>query len=225
MLSLLLVEQDGFNDFVLDHDFFSEFAAMPLDKEHKHFKSFIDECCTRLTQRTMMSMTVGVVNLQKPGFNYQITTDLFWKVIKYEFIAEKIIEQLEIPAQEKMFKDEFKKHGDDKISYYDFYQLLTHKDKFNIHLPVEYEWVFNDFFFEIDYDDNATFDYEDISDFLRKTYNYVIDDTIPDKPDQVKKNQDPITYQLTEKDYFRAGCTTILNSEVAAVKMCLNMED
>ena len=46
--------------------------------------------------------------------------------------------------------------------------------------------MFNDFFFEIDYDDNATFDYEDISDFLRKIYGYVIDPTIPDKPDIVK---------------------------------------
>ena len=72
-------------------------------------------------------------------------------------------------------------------------------------MPDEYQWVFADFFRLIDYDDTATFDYEDISDFLRKTYNYVIDDTIPDKPDQEKKNDEPVTYQLSEKDYFR-GC-------------------
>jgi hypothetical protein len=48
MLSLLLVESDGFNEFVLDHDFFSEFASMPLDKEHKHFGVFLNECHDRI---------------------------------------------------------------------------------------------------------------------------------------------------------------------------------
>ena len=77
----------------------------------------------------------------------------------------------------------------------------------------------------MDYDDNAAFDYEDISDFLRKLYGYVIDPDIPDKPDPVKKNEDPYTYVIQDKDYFRKGCTTILNSEIAAIKKCLNLED
>jgi len=41
--------------------------------------------------------------------------------VKFEFIVERIIEQLEIPEQEALFKNEFLQHEDKKVSYYNFY--------------------------------------------------------------------------------------------------------
>lgn len=40
----------------------------------------------------------------------------------------------------------------------------------------------------------------------------------------VKEEQDPSLYRLSPKDYYRDGCTTILNSESAALCKCLEIE-
>jgi Ca2+-binding EF-hand superfamily protein len=77
--------------------------------------------------------------------------------------------------------DAFNKNDDGKMTFYYFYKLIQETMKLNI--PKKLDWLISDLESDLDYDNTATIDFEDISDFMRKHYKYVIDKEIPDKPE------------------------------------------
>jgi hypothetical protein len=88
----------------------------------------------------------------------------------------------------------------------------------------EIEWLFEDMLVDLDYNDSATITYDDLADFFRENYQYEIDSSIPDQASTQKLEADPFKYKLEAKDYYREGCTTILNSETAALCKCIELE-
>ena len=162
--------------------------------------------------------------MEDAGEHFDITDTKHWEHARFADIAELTIAKLKDPKMKKAFLDTFKQGYKEQLTYFEFYNLMT--KVLGITNKIVEEWRYEDFETTID---NFGLAFMALNDVAKWLQDHGFDLGVPVVENALeaefakKAAITPQQYQLSENDYYR-GKKTILNSEVAALAKCLQLE-